>query len=156
MQEKSAKCARPETAWFLKLFWQAWLCCKATSFAMSLMAGFKPRELPYHGGVLSNQATHLLKGFIFFFFSYYIQHCFICRPSDSTVPTDAGIEARTVALAGPLHWQSDVLTTRLDLIRISHSQAAYRKLLKECRCRHWHSDDWWFSFEILTNFFIHG
>ncbi len=31
------------------------------------------------------------------FFSYYIQHCFICRPSDSTVPTDAGIEPRTVA-----------------------------------------------------------
>ncbi len=33
----------------------------------------------------------------FIFFSYYIQHCFICRPSDSTVPTDAGIEPRTVA-----------------------------------------------------------
>ncbi len=32
------------------------------------------------------------------FFSYYIQHCFICRPSDSTVPTDAGIEPRTVAI----------------------------------------------------------
>jgi hypothetical protein len=31
------------------------------------------------------------------FFSYNIQHCFICRPSDSTVPTDAGIEPRTVA-----------------------------------------------------------
>ncbi len=32
------------------------------------------------------------------FFSYYIQHCFICRPSDSTVPTaDAEIEPRTVA-----------------------------------------------------------
>jgi hypothetical protein len=31
------------------------------------------------------------------FFSYYIQHCFIYRPSDSTVPTDAGIEPRTVA-----------------------------------------------------------
>ncbi len=31
------------------------------------------------------------------FFSYYIQHCFICRPSDSTVPTDAGIEPRTIA-----------------------------------------------------------
>ncbi len=29
--------------------------------------------------------------------SYNIQHCFICRPSDSTVPTDAGIEIRTVA-----------------------------------------------------------
>ena len=34
------------------------------------------------------------------FFSYYIQSC-ICRPSDSTVPTDAGIEPRTVA-AGAL------------------------------------------------------
>ncbi len=31
------------------------------------------------------------------FFSYCTQHCFICRPSDSTVPTDAGIEPRTVA-----------------------------------------------------------
>jgi hypothetical protein len=26
---------------------------------------------------------------------YTIQHCFICRPSDSTVPEDAGIEPRT-------------------------------------------------------------
>jgi hypothetical protein len=42
------------------------------------------------------------------FFSSYIQHCFICRPSDSTVSTDAGIEPRTVAL---VHWQSDALTT---------------------------------------------
>ncbi len=30
-------------------------------------------------------------------FSYYIQHSFICRPSDSTVSEDAGIEPRTVA-----------------------------------------------------------
>ncbi len=36
-------------------------------------------------------------GGTFLFFSYYIQHCFIFRPSDSTVPTDAGIEPRTVA-----------------------------------------------------------
>ncbi len=28
---------------------------------------------------------------------YDIQHCFICRPSDSTVSEDAGIEPRTVA-----------------------------------------------------------
>ncbi len=35
---------------------------------------------------------------IFFtFFTYDIQHCFICRPSDSTVSEDAGIEPRTVA-----------------------------------------------------------
>ncbi len=36
-------------------------------------------------------------GDFFSFFPYNIQHCFICRPSDSTVPTDAGIEPRTVA-----------------------------------------------------------
>ncbi len=35
--------------------------------------------------------------YFFFFFSFYIQHYFICRPSDSTVPTDAGIEPRTIA-----------------------------------------------------------
>jgi hypothetical protein len=34
---------------------------------------------------------------IFCFLSYNIQHCFICRPSNTTVPTDAGIEPRTVA-----------------------------------------------------------
>jgi hypothetical protein len=31
---------------------------------------------------------------------YVIQHCFICRPSDSTVSEDAGIEPRTVATSG--------------------------------------------------------
>jgi hypothetical protein len=36
-----------------------------------------------------------------FFCSYNIQHCFICRPSDATVPTDAGIEPRTVAKSHP-------------------------------------------------------
>ncbi len=37
---------------------------------------------------------YFLGGF-FSFRSYNIQHCFIRRPSDSTVPTDAGIEPRT-------------------------------------------------------------
>jgi hypothetical protein len=36
-------------------------------------------------------------GRFFTFFLGPIQHCFICRPSESTVPTDAGIEPRTVA-----------------------------------------------------------
>jgi hypothetical protein len=40
---------------------------------------------------------YFFRGIFQFFFSYYIQHCFICRPSDSTVPTDAGMEPRTVA-----------------------------------------------------------
>jgi hypothetical protein len=39
-------------------------------------------------------------GFFGFFFSnwYFIQHCFFCRPSDSTVSEDAGIKPRTVSL----------------------------------------------------------
>jgi hypothetical protein len=40
---------------------------------------------------------NIFLGDFFFFCSYNIQHGFICRPSDSTVPTDAGIEPRTVA-----------------------------------------------------------
>jgi hypothetical protein len=30
----------------------------------------------------------------FLVFKYFIQHCFICRPSGSTVSEDAGIEPR--------------------------------------------------------------
>jgi hypothetical protein len=33
-----------------------------------------------------------------FFFVYDIEHCFICRPSDSIVSEDARIEPRTVAI----------------------------------------------------------
>jgi hypothetical protein len=47
---------------------------------------------------------------------YDIQHCFICRPSDSTVSEDAGIEPRTVTTIR--HWLSDALTIRLDLIHV--------------------------------------
>jgi hypothetical protein len=46
---------------------------------------------------IPNTIFYYFLGGFFLFFSYYIQHCFICRPSDSTVPTDAGIEPRTVA-----------------------------------------------------------
>ncbi len=45
----------------------------------------------------------------FFLFMYVIQHCFICRPSDSTVSEDVWMEPRTTAT-------SDALTIRLDLI----------------------------------------
>jgi hypothetical protein len=37
------------------------------------------------------------KGRFFKVFMYFIQHCFICRPSDSTLSEDAGIEPKTVA-----------------------------------------------------------
>jgi hypothetical protein len=47
-------------------------------------------------------------------FMYFIQPCFICRPSDSTVSKDAGIVPRNCCDIG--NWQSYILTTRLDLI----------------------------------------
>ncbi len=53
-------------------------------------------------------------GVFFSFCSYNIQHCFICRPSDSTVPTDAGIEPRTVATGALAVRRSNYY--RLDLI----------------------------------------
>ncbi len=42
------------------------------------------------------QKKHYKDGF-FIFFKYLIQHCFNCRPSDSTVSEDAEIEPRTGA-----------------------------------------------------------
>jgi hypothetical protein len=56
-----------------------------------------------------------------------IQHCFICRPSDSTVSEDAWIEPRTVATsalavrrsnhsARSHHKRLDLILNRLDLI----------------------------------------
>jgi hypothetical protein len=45
-----------------------------------------------------------VNSFFVVFCMYFIQHCFIFHPSDSTVSEDAGIEPRTVA---KWHWQSD-------------------------------------------------
>jgi hypothetical protein len=55
------------------------------------------------------------------FFMYFIQHCFICRLSESTVSEDAGIKPRTVATLAFLvrrsnHAQLDLIHTQLDLI----------------------------------------
>ncbi len=51
-------------------------------------------------GSNEKEKGNLLKGdffWIFFFFMYDIQHCFICRPSDSTVSEDAGIDRTQVS-----------------------------------------------------------
>ncbi len=66
--------------------------------------GFK--DIQARGGVFrqfrlcstrKNMATFFNGEFYgFLLFMYDIQHCFICRPSDSTVPEDAEIEPRTV------------------------------------------------------------
>ncbi len=47
------------------------------------------------------------KFFGFFLFMYVIQHCFICRHSDSTVSEDAGTEPRTVATLALTDRRSD-------------------------------------------------
>jgi hypothetical protein len=52
--------------------------------------------------------------FLLFLFKYVIQHCCICRPTDSTVSEDAGIEPRTVAT---LALTARRLITWLDLIQ---------------------------------------
>jgi hypothetical protein len=51
-------------------------------------AGFAPPELFLRS---------VNRGILWIFYMYFIQHCFICRPLDSTVSEDAGIEPRTVA-----------------------------------------------------------
>jgi hypothetical protein len=56
--------------------------------------------------------------FWFFFLCYYIQHCFICRPSDFTVSEDAGMEPRTVATSTLAVRRSNHY--RLDLIHFSY------------------------------------
>jgi hypothetical protein len=54
--------------------------------------------------------------FWIFYLMYVIQHCFICRPSDSTVSEDAGIEPRTVA------------TLELTARRSNHSARSHPQL----------------------------
>jgi hypothetical protein len=56
----------------------------------------------------------LTRGFLGFFSMYCIQHCFICRLSDSTVSEDAGIESRIVATSALAVRRSNHY--RLDLI----------------------------------------
>jgi hypothetical protein len=57
---------------------------------------------------------------------YCIQHCFICRPSDSTVSEYAGIEL--------LPWQSEALTTRLDLLHRTEELLSKRMMKGVLAC----------------------
>jgi hypothetical protein len=60
----------------------------------------------------SKEKTQNFKGGFFGFFKYFIQHCFIFRPSESNVKEDAGLNPGLLQL---WHWQSEALTTQLDL-----------------------------------------
>ncbi len=84
-------------------------CIKSTVFTRRLKSVLNPScERPR---TTQRRVTGGLFGF--FLFMYDIQHCFIRRPSDSTVSEDAGIEPGQLRLR---HWLSDALTNWLDLI----------------------------------------
>ncbi len=67
--------------------------------------------------VYLNRWRHILKqaDFLDYFYvcTLFKRHCFICRPSHSTVSEDAGIESRTAA------------TSALAVRRSSHSATSY-------------------------------
>jgi len=61
-----------------------------------------------------NFCMYFLVSLLAWIFACFIQHCFICRPSDSNVLQDAGIEHRTIeALALTIRRSNQ--TTRLDI-----------------------------------------
>jgi hypothetical protein len=68
----------------------------------------------------ARDASDILRG-IFWIFSFYVQHCFICRPTDSIVSEDAEIEPGTVAtmtLAKACNAPGAVYTRGLCCIRM--------------------------------------
>jgi hypothetical protein len=73
-----------------------------------LRTGCRPPTLPLHVVTAGKMKGDFLD---FLFYMYDIQHCLICRPSNSSVSEDAGIEPRTVA--------TTALTTRLELIHLN-------------------------------------
>ncbi len=85
----------------------------STAPVMSGLFGFCYLQLWSMGLHTKDSATNGHRQFFGDYFMYFIQHCFICRPLDSTVSEDAGIE-----LLRFCHWQSDALTTWQDLFEL--------------------------------------
>ncbi len=98
------------------------LTCKGT--LLSVFISLRPRTT-------TPPLTHLKGDFM-----YNIQHCFICRPSDSTVLEEAGIEPRTVATIR--HWLSGALSTQLDIL--THCIRVYSILITQGRG--WGRESW--------------
>ncbi len=75
------------------------------------------------GGLESNIIT---MGFLFFM--YLIELCFICRPSDSTVAENAGIESMTVATLALVVRRSNHSAKFLDFcIKRLRTLSSYKK-----------------------------
>ncbi len=60
----------------------------------------------------------------FKFFKYIIQHCFICRPSGSTVSEDAGIEPRDCCYFG---------IDSQKLLKLGNVDITHPSYLSKCR-----------------------
>jgi hypothetical protein len=86
-----------------------------------------------------------------FLFMYVIQHCFICRPSDSTLSEDAGIELRSVATLAStarrsnqsarfvhkinISRNSSVLISKKQLSQLSHREKSRKVKKPTCQQR---------------------
>jgi hypothetical protein len=76
----------------------------------------KTQNQARHGQKISIHNFYLfLKELLSAFFKYFDEQWFICQPSDSTMSEDAGLGSSPGLLRLGL-WQSDALTTQLDLI----------------------------------------
>ncbi len=100
--------------WFyewIKMNVERWANCQNKEFAHRSKRSLSLKECAFWAVRSLSDVTMIsfLGGFLDFFPMYCVLHCFICRPSDSTVSKDAGIEL--------LPWQSEALTTRLDLFQ---------------------------------------
>ncbi len=103
-----------------------WNCCSEAKIAKPRLATCVTSldsVFSVEDAAISSYPMHT-GGFFWIFFSsmYCIQHCFICRPSDSTVSEDAGIEPRTIATLALAvrrfhHSARSHPQTRLDLIQ---------------------------------------
>jgi hypothetical protein len=70
----------------------------SVTYQLTRQSPADPPPLPIRQTAQTHCPMLIIKqGDVFGFFMYFIQHCFICLPSDSTVSEDAGIEPRMAA-----------------------------------------------------------
>ncbi len=128
--KRSAKQMTTQRAWFCKgvmaaNFWlfkkiNANMCCSwGEELKALLCCGVSLQEVVAVIFYFPNQIV---------FYMYDIQHCFICRPSYSTVSEDAGIEPRTVAsTALTVRRSNDLIQTKYPLTNLVQVRGVYKR-----------------------------